>query len=74
MVTKAKVSAECPSCGEMVFFTKRPEIGEYVECKYCEEALEVIDLEPVLLDFPLEEDGYDDDYDYDDDDVDDNEW
>ena len=68
MVTKAKILAECPSCGEKVFFVRTPRLGQYVDCQYCEEELEVIDLEPILLDFPLDEGDYDDGFDIDDDD------
>ena len=68
MKTKVKILAECPSCGEMVVFDKTPKRGQLIACWYCEEELEVIDLEPILLDFPLDDEDYDDEYDNEDDD------
>ena len=67
MKMKIKVIAECPSCGEMVLFGKNPKLGELITCRECEEELEVISLEPILLDFPLEDGEYDEEFDYDDD-------
>ena len=61
MKTNTNIIAECPSCGEMVYFAKFPRLGQYIDCRYCEEELEVIDLQPLLLDWPIEEDNYDND-------------
>ena len=66
MVSKTKTMAECPSCGVMVFFEMRPKLGQFIDCPSCNEFLEVIDLDPVLLDWPVEEGDYDDDFDDDD--------
>ena len=68
MKTRTKILAECPSCGEMVFFDKNPELGQFRICQFCEEKLEVIELDPILLDFPMEDEDYDGEFDYEDDD------
>lgn len=71
MKVKSNIIADCPSCGERVVLDKSPRLGDFVVCRICEEKLEVIDLNPILLDFPLEDESYDyeyeDDYDSDDD-------
>lgn len=60
------IMVECPTCGEMILFEKRPRLSQFVECSFCEEELEVVDLDPVQLDWPLGEDdfNYDEDYEY----------
>jgi len=65
MKSKEKIVADCPSCGEIIYFDRQPKLAELVSCWYCEEELEVIGLEPVLLDFPFQDEDYDDE-DYDD--------
>jgi hypothetical protein len=62
MKTQSQIMADCPSCGEGVIFIKPPVIGQFISCRYCDDRLEVIDLDPILLDWPLTED----DLDYDD--------
>jgi lysine biosynthesis protein LysW len=60
--------ALCPSCDETIHFSRVPKLGRKVMCPECGESLEVVDLEPLELDF--EEDDYDSDYDeWDDDDA-----
>lgn len=66
MVSKTKIMAKCPSCGETVLFEVRPKIGQFIDCPFCNDFLEVVGLEPVLLDWPDEEE----DYYYDEDDFD----
>ena len=70
MVTNTKIMSECPSCGETVIFERKPTLGQFIDCPFCEEFLEVIDLDPLLLDWPIEDGDYDDDEDdfYEDDD------
>ena len=55
---------QCPNCYEE-FSIGNPKLGALVTCKDCGEALEVISLSPLEVDFPL--DSYDDE-DFDDDD------
>ena len=73
MKTRANIITDCPSCGESVILDKSPRLGDFIVCRICEEKLEVIDLNPILLDFPLEDGSYDYEYD-DDDEYDDGGW
>lgn len=62
--------AVCPSCGETMRLAEKPHLGERVTCPACQEVLEVVELNPVELDWAFDDD--DDDYDdYDEDDYDD---
>jgi len=73
--------AVCPSCGETMKLSDKPRLGEKVTCPACQEMLEVVELNPVELDWAFEDDDDDyydeyDDYDdeYDDDDDYDDDW
>jgi alpha-aminoadipate carrier protein LysW len=58
------VKPTCPSCGEDVVIPGRPELGQRVVCPSCDSELEVIELEPLELDWPFDEDeDWDDDWD-----------
>ncbi|MBN1261436.1 MAG: hypothetical protein JXB35_12230 [Anaerolineae bacterium] len=64
----------CPSCGENIRVSGELRVGRYITCPVCEEMLEIIDLNPVELDWAFyddEDDDYEDDIDDDDDDDDD---
>jgi lysine biosynthesis protein LysW len=54
--------AECPYCEEEVVVTRVPKLGQRVTCPSCGERLEVVNLDPFVLDF----EGLDDDVVYDD--------
>ena len=61
--TKTAVAfARCPDCGERVRLEGRVYIGKEVVCRECDAVLEVIDTEPIELDWA----GYDDDEDQED--------
>ena len=62
------LSAGCPECMNMIRFKQAPNLGELVSCPKCNTLLEVVDDEPILLDWA---EGFDDDVEYDDDDDDD---
>lgn len=73
--------AVCPSCGETMRLAEKPKLGEKITCPECGEVLEVVELNPVELDWAFDDDEYYDDYDddddyddYDDDDDDDDDW
>ena len=68
MKSKEKIEADCPSCGELIYFDRQPRLAELVYCWYCEEELEVIGIDPVLLDYPFEDEDFDEENveDYDD--------
>lgn len=61
--------ADCPACGAKVNVNAKPKMGQKVVCTACKADLEVVWLEPVELDFPFDENDYEDDEDedYDDD-------
>jgi lysine biosynthesis protein LysW len=54
--------AECPSCGARVPVGRKLRIGQSVGCPVCRERLEVVWLNPVELDWPIDDqdDSYDD--------------
>jgi lysine biosynthesis protein LysW len=54
--------AVCPSCGDDVRVPGNPKIGQKVSCPYCDAALEVIELDPVELDWAYEEEDWDEDW------------
>jgi alpha-aminoadipate carrier protein LysW len=55
--------AVCPSCGEQVSVKGTAKIGMTVTCKSCDTELEVVWLDPLELDWPMEEDDADEDMD-----------
>ena len=58
----------CPYCDGMVSFTETPKLGDKVTCPYCGEKLEVVNLDPLKLEYEYADDfQYADDYEYDDD-------
>jgi alpha-aminoadipate carrier protein LysW len=64
--TSAQVTkATCPDCGEKITIRGAVRIGQEVVCPSCDAELEVVETEPVELDW-----AYEDDYDDDDDDDD----
>ena len=81
---RKQVSAHCPECDATVTFKRRPRLGQIIVCRRCDTRLEVIDLDPVELDwafdeaedeFAFESYGSNDSYsDNADDDYDDDDW
>ena len=65
---KSKPRAECPDCGDMITFKVEPRMGSRVSCPFCRTELDVIDTDPLELDWAYDDP---DDDDWDDDDVDD---
>jgi len=70
-------TAICPACGDDIRVPGNIKLGQQVACTHCAVALEVVETEPVELDWSSwdedadDEDWYDDDYDDDEDDDDD---
>jgi hypothetical protein len=52
--------AICPSCGEWVKLPDHPKIGQKITCLECEADLEVIEVNPVELDWAYIEGELDD--------------
>jgi lysine biosynthesis protein LysW len=51
--------ADCAECGAEVETPKRVSIGELIECPECEAMLEVLDVDPVVLELATEVEGDD---------------
>ena len=43
--------AICPSCGEDIKIQDNPKLGQRLLCQHCDAELEVIELDPVELDW-----------------------
>lgn len=63
--------ADCPNCDEVVRFSSPPKLGQRVTCPFCQEALEVVELKPLELDYVYEDEEYEDYVEYEDEDGDD---
>ena len=68
-----KATVECLACDEDVYVGHNPKIGNYVICNSCDSEFQIIDLKPVMIDWPDDDDFvdeeeayYDDIYDEDD--------
>ena len=59
-------TAECPQCGNEVNVGLHPRIGKRVECKECGAELEVVWLDPLEIDWPIDEDEYEEEEDLED--------
>lgn len=57
--------AECPSCDARIRVSNPTKLGKRVTCPSCGDLLEVVELEPIELDWIYDDD--DDDWDDDDD-------
>lgn len=65
-------SAFCPECDAQINVGKTPSEGQFIVCPRCRAELEIVGLDPVELDWVLEdEEYYDDEFEDDDDDYDD---
>lgn len=47
--------AACPSCNATVTVKGTPKIGVHVTCKSCDTELEIVWLDPLELDWPMDE-------------------
>ena len=45
-----KRTSRCPSCGEKIFLGEYPKVGQYLLCSVCDEQVEIIKLDPIVLD------------------------
>ena len=54
MKTKSRIRTSCLACGEPVFFIKHPMLGDVITCSFCDEKLEVIRLDPIVIDWAWE--------------------
>ena len=56
---KKQIVARCVECESRIFFNTEPEIGAVTTCRECGTKLEVVELNPIELDWLYED--YDDD-------------
>ena len=68
MASPREQKAFCPECNGNVTFKRTPWLGEKVTCRHCDTDLEVVDLNPIELDWTFDQDDDDDfaDYEYED--------
>jgi hypothetical protein len=59
-----KLIVECLACADDVYFGLDTKIGDYIYCNNCDAAFQIIDIEPVLIDWPDEDDYYDEEEGY----------
>jgi len=56
--------ATCPQCEAEIHVDEEMDKGETMVCSECDASLEVVGLDPVELDFSLEEEEVEDDDEY----------
>ena len=50
------VLGQCPSCMSRIHLGRSPRLGQRVTCSGCKEKLEVVWLNPIELDWPMDND------------------
>lgn len=55
--------AVCPSCGAQVSVKGTSKIGMSVTCTACNTELDIVWLDPLELDWPIEDEDLDEDFD-----------
>jgi len=53
---KKAVSALCPDCGERITLKSTVRLGQEVVCPHCDAELEVVETDPVELDWVYDDD------------------
>ena len=60
--TKTKIRkksiCQCPSCSHNVFVGLHPKIGDLVVCNQCYLDMEIVNLNPIILDWAVFETGF----------------
>ena len=56
-----KETVECLACDEDVYVGRNPKVGNFVTCQHCDETFQIIDIDPILIDWPYDDDDYSDD-------------
>lgn len=51
-----RTTVDCLACGEDVYVGQNPIIGRIIICHGCNSRFEIIDVEPVMVDWPGSED------------------
>jgi lysine biosynthesis protein LysW len=63
--SKNGVPQECPSCGETIFVKEPLKLGTILRCRFCGDDLEIVELDPLVLDWPMDSDDDEEFDDYD---------
>ncbi len=69
-VKDSRTAARCPDCDETIRPRTTPRIGQKITCSTCDAELEVVGINPLELEWAIDDD-WDDDFDDDDGDWDD---
>ncbi|MGW8144619.1 MAG: hypothetical protein ACWGN2_09510 [Anaerolineales bacterium] len=56
-------AVKCLICNEMIDLGINYKVGKFVTCKNCESVYEIINIDPVMIDWPYYDDGDEDFYD-----------
>jgi|GEM_PF-2460357 len=54
MKANSSIRTRCFVCDEPIKFEKYPKLGEVFTCQYCGENLEVVQLDPIVVDLSWE--------------------
>ena len=54
-----KMTVECLACEDDIYISQNPKIGSYIYCDTCDAEFQIIDLKPVLIDWPDDDDYFD---------------
>lgn len=53
-----KKTSRCPSCGEKISIGDRPRVGQLFRCFICDEEIEIVRLDPIILDLSFIQDEF----------------
>ena len=62
-VKPKKTVVECLLCDKDIYVGNYPNLGKFITCKSCESVFEIINIDPVMIDWPYDDDDesfYDD--------------
>jgi lysine biosynthesis protein LysW len=53
-----KKTSRCPSCSEKISIGENPRVGQLFRCSVCDEEIEIMRLDPIILDLSFTPDGF----------------
>lgn len=59
-----KLTVECLNCSEDIYIADKAKVGSFVTCNSCESLFEIIDLDPLMIDWYFYDDDYADEEDF----------
>ena len=65
MIVSREKKTYCPECDGAITFKRTPWLGEKTTCRHCDTSLEVVDTNPIELDWAFDEDNDYADYEFD---------